>query len=166
MKLFDLHVALRNTRLGVRLWSNHCNQRSYFRIFSGPNSTDKTHVGAEPTNLETRWALWPSPGTTPTACIPTQHDGYLSVSAEIVAGIIVLPVQVRGRYSWGPYLRASLPDTTEREYSSSSADQTPKVSFFSQRCNETLLTQFSLPSEEMQKDFFFSLGVEITITTI
>ena len=102
-----------------------------FQDFSGPHSTDKTHVAAESTNLETRWALWPSPGTTPTACKPTQHDGYLCVSAEIVAGIIAPPVQVRGRYSWGPFLYASLRDTTEQGYSSSSVDQTPKVPSFS-----------------------------------
>lgn len=70
-----------------------------FQDSSRPHSTDKTHVGAEPTNLDTRWALWPSPGTPPTACKPTQHDGYLCVSAEIVAGIIAPPVQVRGSYS-------------------------------------------------------------------
>lgn len=137
-----------------------------FQDFSGPHNTDKTHVGAEPTNLDTRWALWPSPGTPPTACKPTQHDGYLCVSAEIVAGIIAPPVQVRGRYSWGPFLYASLRDTTEQECSSSSMDQTPKVPSFSRKCNETLLTQFSQFSEEMKKAFLWDCGTSLPFNSL
>lgn len=137
-----------------------------FQDFSGPHSTDKTHVGAEPTNLDTRWALWPSHGRPPTACKPTQHDGYLCVSADIVASIIAPPVQVRRRYSWGPFLCASLWEMTEQEYSFSSMDQTPKVPSFSRKCNETLLTQFSHFSVETKKVFLWDYRISLPFNSL
>lgn len=47
----------RNT-IGICMAEQQSQQSALlFQDFSVPHSTDKTHVGAEPTDLDTRWAL-------------------------------------------------------------------------------------------------------------
>lgn len=113
-------------RCAWRAWqcSNHSNQH----YFSGQRCSDKTRVGAEPTNLDARWALWPSPGTPPTACRPTQCDGCLRVSADIVAGIIAPPrPSTREIFSRTFFSAHHLWDATEQEHSHTSKAHIPKV---------------------------------------